>query len=255
MGSSHESTTPSRRGFEKLRTAYSDLLQACFDYRKLFASAFSASASRAWLLVGRLGQDFFPTVDAGQIRLHRTGEDGNAHRGDGTSDQRSRGRHRQRHSAVRTRAASWTTSVCRQAESICPIATAKPLATSMRRYWYRSSRSITRPPDTSKGFVKSCRKSFPATGFFFEPADIVTQILEFRRTSTNRYSDRRQRTCPTTLHWRPKWYSRSARSRAPSTSMLHQLLNQPRLDFAVDRVRTQQVGLSERDVASNVLCP
>jgi multidrug efflux pump subunit AcrB len=34
---------------------------------------------------------------------------------------------------------------------------------------------------------------------------------------------------------------------------LHQLLNQPRLDFAVDRVRTQQVGLSERDVASNVL--
>src|SRR5713101_1311776 len=34
---------------------------------------------------------------------------------------------------------------------------------------------------------------------------------------------------------------------------LHQLLDQPRLDFAVDRVRTQQVGLSERDVASNVL--
>jgi multidrug efflux pump subunit AcrB len=34
---------------------------------------------------------------------------------------------------------------------------------------------------------------------------------------------------------------------------VHQLLNQPRLDFAVDRVRTQQVGMSERDVASNVL--
>jgi multidrug efflux pump subunit AcrB len=34
---------------------------------------------------------------------------------------------------------------------------------------------------------------------------------------------------------------------------LHQLLDQPRLDFAVDRVRTQQLGLTERDVASNVL--
>src|SRR5260370_14030175 len=34
---------------------------------------------------------------------------------------------------------------------------------------------------------------------------------------------------------------------------LHQLLDQPRLDFAVDHVRTQQVGLTERDVASNVL--
>jgi len=34
---------------------------------------------------------------------------------------------------------------------------------------------------------------------------------------------------------------------------LHQLLNQPRLDLAVDRVRTQQVGLTERDVANNVL--
>src|SRR5712672_955703 len=34
---------------------------------------------------------------------------------------------------------------------------------------------------------------------------------------------------------------------------IHQLLNQPRLDLAVDRVRTQQVGLTERDVATNVL--
>jgi len=34
---------------------------------------------------------------------------------------------------------------------------------------------------------------------------------------------------------------------------LHQVLDQPRLDFAVDRVRTQQVGLTERDIANNVL--
>src|SRR5438552_17741975 len=34
---------------------------------------------------------------------------------------------------------------------------------------------------------------------------------------------------------------------------LYQLLDQPRLDLAVDRVRTQQFGLNERDVASNVL--
>src|SRR6202023_2670172 len=34
---------------------------------------------------------------------------------------------------------------------------------------------------------------------------------------------------------------------------IHQLLDQPRLDLAVDRVRTQQVGLSERDVANNIL--
>jgi multidrug efflux pump subunit AcrB len=31
------------------------------------------------------------------------------------------------------------------------------------------------------------------------------------------------------------------------------LLDQPRIQFDVDRVRTQQVGLNERDVASNAL--
>jgi multidrug efflux pump subunit AcrB len=95
-------------------------------------------------------------------------------------------------------------------------------------------------------------KAFPATAFFFEPADIVTQILNFglpapidiqivgsdvaRNFSLAAGMAEKIRSVPGAVDVH-----------------LHQLLDQPRLDFAVDRVRTQQVGLSERDVASNVL--
>jgi len=106
------------------------------------------------------------------------------------------------------------------------------------------------------GYVQKLReelpKDFPATAFFFEPADIVTQILNFGLPApidiqiigsdlAHNFS-------------LAAGMAQQIRSVPGAVDVhLHQLLDQPRLDFAVDRVRTQQVGLSERDVASNVL--
>src|SRR5207244_13282599 len=41
-----------------------------FDHRLLFAALFLAFCVCSWLLVPFLGQDFFPSVDAGTFRLH-----------------------------------------------------------------------------------------------------------------------------------------------------------------------------------------
>jgi multidrug efflux pump subunit AcrB len=95
-------------------------------------------------------------------------------------------------------------------------------------------------------------KAFPATAFFFEPADIVTQILNFGLPAPIDIqiigSDMANNF---TL---AAGMAETIRSVPGAVDVhLHQLLNQPRLDLAVDRVRSQQVGLSERDVASNVL--
>src|ERR1700681_954241 len=57
-------------GFETLRERYSHLLRLCLDHRKLFAGCFLVFCLARLTLVVRLGQDFFPTVDAGQLRLH-----------------------------------------------------------------------------------------------------------------------------------------------------------------------------------------
>src|SRR5579862_2847647 len=65
------------QGFERFRENYHSLLERCLDHRKLFLIAFLViCVLSVGLLVPFLGEDFFPSVDAGQFKLHlraRTG--------------------------------------------------------------------------------------------------------------------------------------------------------------------------------------
>jgi multidrug efflux pump subunit AcrB len=95
-------------------------------------------------------------------------------------------------------------------------------------------------------------KQFPATSFAFEPADMVTQILNFGLPAPIDIqivgSD-----MPGNFALAAKMAEQIRSVPGAVDVRVHQLLNQPRLDVTVDRVRTQQVGLSERDIAGNVL--
>src|ERR1700759_2150228 len=62
--------------FERMRERYRNALRAALATPKLFAGCFLAFCVLSTVLVFFLGRDFFPSVDAGQIRLHfraRTG--------------------------------------------------------------------------------------------------------------------------------------------------------------------------------------
>src|SRR6266851_5742035 len=58
------------RGFERLREAYGRALQAALHHRKVFVASFAAFVVVSLSFVPLLGRDFFPSVDAGQMRLH-----------------------------------------------------------------------------------------------------------------------------------------------------------------------------------------
>src|SRR5439155_19380696 len=58
------------RGFDRFRQGYHKLLGVILSNRALFAGGFLTFAVASWLLVPFLGQDFFPSVDAGTFRLH-----------------------------------------------------------------------------------------------------------------------------------------------------------------------------------------
>src|SRR3954470_11888556 len=58
------------RGFEKLRSGYQSMLLGCIHYRRLFVSLFFIGCLASMALVPWLGQDFFPASDSGQVRLH-----------------------------------------------------------------------------------------------------------------------------------------------------------------------------------------
>jgi multidrug efflux pump subunit AcrB len=238
-------------GFDALRRGYSNLLQLCLDHRALFAGSFLLFCLVSLTLVGRLGQDFFPTVDAGEIRLHLRAKTGT--RIEETA-----------------RVTSVAENVIRRlipASELVGILDNIGLPTSGINLSYSNSEtvgnfdaevlvSLQAKHHPTADYVQKLReelpKALPATSFSFEPADIVTQILNFGLPAPIDIqiigSDMAHN------------YSLAAKMANQIRSVpgavdvhLHQLLDQPRLDFAVDRVRTQQVGLSERDVASNVL--
>src|ERR1700675_404909 len=238
-------------GFEAIRGSYSNLLQLCLDHRRLFAGCFLLFCLASLILVPRLGQDFFPTVDAGQLRLHLRAKTGT--RIEETA-----------------RVTSEAENVIRKvipASELGGILDNIGLPTSGINLSYSNSETVgnfdaeilvsLKPKHhPTADYVQKLReelpKDFPSTSFFFEPADIVTQILNFGLPA------------PIDIQIigtdMPHNFALAAGMAEKIRSVpgavdvhLHQLLDQPRLDFAADRVRTQQVGLSERDVANNVL--
>jgi CzcA family heavy metal efflux pump len=57
-------------GFADLREGYRNLLAMAMTHRRRFVFSFLGAVAASMLLVPFLGEDFFPTVDSGQITLH-----------------------------------------------------------------------------------------------------------------------------------------------------------------------------------------
>ena len=238
-------------GFEAIKRSYSNLLQLCLDHRALFAGGFLVFCLASLALVTHLGQDFFPSVDAGQLRLHLRAKTGT--RIEETA-----------------RVTSEAEDVIRRLippSELGGILDNIGLPTSGINLSYSNSEtvgtfdaeilvSLQPKHHPTAEYVQKLReelpRDFPATAFFFEPADIVTQILNFGLPA------------PIDIQIvgadMPHNFALAAKMAEQIRAVpgavdvhLHQLLNQPRLDLAIDRVRSQQVGLNERDIASNVL--
>jgi multidrug efflux pump subunit AcrB len=64
------------RGFERVRHSYQVLLARLVNSRRIFVPAFLLLCLSAFLLVPWLGQDFFPSTDGGNFILHVRGKTG-----------------------------------------------------------------------------------------------------------------------------------------------------------------------------------
>ncbi|HEV2455201.1 MAG TPA: efflux RND transporter permease subunit, partial [Verrucomicrobiae bacterium] len=63
-------------GFDRFRNGYRAMLASCFEHRGVVAAVFLGFCLASSLLVLVLGRNFFPTVDAGQFLLHVRGPTG-----------------------------------------------------------------------------------------------------------------------------------------------------------------------------------
>ena len=57
-------------GFDRFRNGYRALLASCFEHRRGFVIWFLVFCAGSWLLTETLGRNFFPSVDTGQFLLH-----------------------------------------------------------------------------------------------------------------------------------------------------------------------------------------
>ena len=236
--------------FEVIRARYHEVLAAVLEHRGVFIPVFLGVAFGSMLLIPLLGRNFFPEVDSGQIKLHVRGPTGMR-----VEDSAALVDHVE--AAVR--------KVIPSGE-IASIVDNVGLPVSGINLTYSNSGTvgssdadvlISLQPDhaPTADYVRALRQrlpqQFPAATFAFLPADIVSQILNFgvpapidiqivgpspkNRDVANELLDS-LRHVPGLVDLR-----------------VQQVFNQPELRVATDRARAQQLGISQHDVANDML--
>jgi CzcA family heavy metal efflux pump len=240
------------RKFEDFRRGYEALLETTLEHRGIFMVCFLAFCLLSLGLYSFLGQDFFPQVDAGLLRLHVRARPG-----------------------LRVEE---TARLCDEIENtlrheipsgqLQTVLDNIGLPNSGINQSYSSNGTIGtsdaeilialdpehHPP--TAGLMRHLREvlpqRFPGVEFFFQPADIVTQILNFGLpapidvqvvgTDMNSSYVIAQQIANKMRH-------------IPGTADVHvqQLLSLPTLHMDIERTRVTQVGLTARDVAQSAL--
>jgi multidrug efflux pump subunit AcrB len=239
-------------GFEAFRGRYDRALAYVMGRRKVTTITFLGGVVATFLLVPFIGQDFFPTVDAGQIRLHVRAPAGTRIE---ETEQLVAGVER----VVRRVIPPHDLSVVLDNIGIggqgINLAFSDNPTIGSTDAEILMSLTEDRRGQTSV-YIDSLRtnlnREFPGVSFFFQPADIVGQILNFglaapidvqvvgRDRATN-YKIARQ------------LIPRISRIAGTADVHMQQVVDAPDLLVNVDRTKAQQIGLSQRDVANDVL--
>src|SRR6266436_5105994 len=239
------------RRFEQLRDSYRNTMESVMQHRGAFAAVFLGFCLASGGLIFFLGRDFFPRVDAGQFRLHVRGRAGL--RIEETARLVDQVEQEIRRDVPKKEVNTILDNIGLPYSGInLSYSNAGTIGTS------DADILVSLNPDhhPTEEYVHTLRETlprkFPGVEFFFQPADIVSQILNFGLPA------------PVDVQLVGADYQQnyliaqqiSNRLRhVPGAVDVHvqQMMSLPTLHLDVDRARAQQVGISERDVAQNVL--
>jgi len=185
-----ESGTPPRVGvfgrfqcgfehhFERLRQGYLGVLQLALGHRFVFAGGFLCVALLSLGLAPYLGEDFFPSVDAGAIRLHMRAPTGT--RIEETTRLTDEVEQKVRTIIPPDRITSVLDNI---GLPISGINNSYGNSGTIGVFDADMLISLNEGPTSAEAFVKTLRErlptAFPGITFSFLPADIVSQILNF----------------------------------------------------------------------------
>ncbi|WP_437191196.1 efflux RND transporter permease subunit [Planctomicrobium sp. SH527] len=241
------------RQFEKFKHVYGVCLAWALGHRGLFATAFFCFVVVSSSLYPLIGRDFFPNVDSGQMRLHVRAPAGT--RIEETERYFSRVASRIREMIPEEELVSIVENMgipnsginlAMSDGSLMSAADGEVLI------------SLSKHHAPTAGYIELIRDSlneeFPELTFFFQPPDITTQILNFglpapidvqlvgpRRNMMANYEIAKK--------------LREEISQIPGAVdvYVHQVPLTPRIEVQSDRTLMSQLGLSQRQMASDLL--
>jgi CzcA family heavy metal efflux pump len=240
------------RNFEKFRDGYHSALRSALARPVFFSVCFLTFCVLSGFLVLVLGRDFFPKVDAGQIRLHfraRTGLriEETARLAD------------QVDAAIRETIPQGEVQTVLDNLGVpysginLTYSNSGTFGTADAEIQVQLSEHRRKP---TGAYINELRellpKRFPGVQFFFQPADIVTQILNFGTpapidVAIMGNNQRANYVIANKLAGQIR--------HIPGAVDVHvqQAFDAPTLHLDIDRTRAQAVGLQAKDVAQNVL--
>ena len=238
------------RGFRRFHSGYVGLLRAAIRHRLVTFGAAGAVVVVAGLLFSFIGTDYFPQVDAGQMTLHVRAAPG-------------------------TRIEQAEKLFQRVEDTIREVVPPKQLGTIIDNIglpasnynfafgdgtfvaYYDGQILVTLAPGhgSTFGYIRTLRAAlqqrFPNALFYFQPADIITQILDFGVPAqvdvqvSGRHSDK-------DLAVANDLVKRLRMVRGAVDVHLQQITNAPEFFVKVDRERAAELGLTEQQVASSL---
>ncbi|HEY6355544.1 MAG TPA: efflux RND transporter permease subunit, partial [Burkholderiaceae bacterium] len=237
--------------FERVRRGYTLALSALLQQRRAFALLFGAFCVASCLLVPALGRDFFPSVDAGQIRLHLRTPTGTrieetARIADAVEAAIRELIPKEQLETVLDNLGVPNSGINLSYSNAGTFGTLDgEILLSLREGHEPTERHVTR-------LRSELPKRFPGIEFFFQPADIVTQILNFGLPAA---IDVQFTGNNVAANAALAGELTQAIRRIPGAvdAHVHQRLNAPAVNLQMDRTRLQQLGLTAANVGQNVL--
>ena len=250
----HAHETAFQRWFDQMRDGYRILLDSALAHRGMVAFAFFLICAACLALTPFLGQDFFPQVDAGQIRLHVRAPAG-------TRIEETEQYFAQVENAIRRlipadEIADMLDNIGLpySGQNIAMSDTATvgnfdgEILVSLREGHHAPTSSYVRLLRARLG------REFPDLSFFSQPADIVGQILNFGLPAPiDVQVVGPLANAPANYALARRIEARMARIPGAVDVHTHQVVDAPEFLFQVDRTRAGELGLTQKDVANSLL--
>ncbi len=240
------------RGFERFRGGYHRILQLCIEHSAIFLIVFMVFvAVSSVALYPFLGQDFFPSVDSGQFKLHVRAQTGT--RIEDTAALCDRVDDAIRETIPKKELVTIIDNIGLPYSGINTVySNSAPIGPADADIQV----SLTEKHHPTDAYVQELRtrlnREFPGVTFYTLPVDMVTQILNFglpapidiQIVGNDAYGNRA---------FAERLLNKIKGVAGTADLRIQQPFNNPQLMIDVDRTKASQIGLTQQNVAQSLL--